>query len=243
MASLWQKRIKEQFIHSTPFLCGSCFFIPHVAMHLFLEYKLLKEAQRHQARQFNYQTTALQLQLQASCSFQMMGLCILSTFTSQQMQQILLLDSGFTMTPTKPVWMMSQSLMCLQRLQQWLRQWQMSLQQETQQWKRYDTSSHELERQQVQAAKKAANYATPRYFLLIFVRNDPAITISSLLLPCNFECPAIMMAMGNTRQLLSSADCYFHQTKCQHSIIRFVGSTTCSNQSSYIPIDCHISLF
>ncbi len=27
-------------------------------------------------------------------------------FTSKQMQQIPLLDSGFTMTPTKPVWMM-----------------------------------------------------------------------------------------------------------------------------------------
>ncbi len=41
-------------------------------------------------------------------------------------------------------------------------------------------------------AKKAANYATQRKLLLFFVRNNPAITISSLLLPCNFECPATM---------------------------------------------------
>jgi hypothetical protein len=40
-------------------------------------------------------------------------------------------------------------------------------------------------------AKKVANYATPRYLLLIFVQNNPAIAISSLLLPCGFECPAI----------------------------------------------------
>jgi hypothetical protein len=42
--------------------------------------------------------------------------------------------------------------------------------------------------------KKATNYATPRYLLLIFVQNDPAIIISSPLLPCNLERPAIMMA-------------------------------------------------
>jgi hypothetical protein len=40
-------------------------------------------------------------------------------------------------------------------------------------------------------AKKAANYATPRNLLLFFVCNDPAITVSSLLLPCNFTCPVL----------------------------------------------------
>ncbi len=35
-----------------------------------------------------------------------------------------------------------------------------------------------------------------------------------------------------------TADCYFHQTKRHHSIIRFGGSTTYSNQSSNIPVDC-----
>ena len=36
-----------------------------------------------------------------------------------------------------------------------------------------------------------ANYATPRNLLLFFVRNNPAITISSLLLHCDFARPAI----------------------------------------------------
>ena len=40
-------------------------------------------------------------------------------------------------------------------------------------------------------AKKAANYATPRNLLLFFVWNNPAITISSLLLHCDFARPAI----------------------------------------------------
>jgi hypothetical protein len=61
MASLWQNQIKEQFIHSSRFFCGLCSFIPQVAMHLFLEYKLLKEAQRHQARQFYFQMTAMRI--------------------------------------------------------------------------------------------------------------------------------------------------------------------------------------
>jgi hypothetical protein len=39
--------------------------------------------------------------------------------------------------------------------------------------------------------KKAANYATQRNLLLYFVQNDPAISISGLLLPHNFECSAI----------------------------------------------------
>ncbi len=43
MASLWQKQIKEQFLHSLCFLCGLCPFIPQVAMHLFLKYNLLKK--------------------------------------------------------------------------------------------------------------------------------------------------------------------------------------------------------
>jgi hypothetical protein len=55
MTSLWQKQIEEQFIYSSHFLYGLCSFIPQVAMHLFLEYKLLKEAQRRQARQFHFQ--------------------------------------------------------------------------------------------------------------------------------------------------------------------------------------------
>jgi hypothetical protein len=42
-------------------------------------------------------------------------------------------------------------------------------------------------------AKKAANYGTPRYLLLIFVQNDTAIMISSLLLS-HFKHSAIMMA-------------------------------------------------
>jgi hypothetical protein len=45
-------------------------------------------------------------------------------------------------------------------------------------------------------AKKAANYATQKNLLLFFVRNNPAITISSLLLPRDFECPAITTAMN-----------------------------------------------
>ncbi len=42
------KMNQRTFLHSSCFLCGLCSFIPQVAMHLFLEYKLLKEAQRHQ---------------------------------------------------------------------------------------------------------------------------------------------------------------------------------------------------
>jgi hypothetical protein len=45
-------------------------------------------------------------------------------------------------------------------------------------------------------AKKAANYATQKNLLLFFVRNDAAITISSLLLPRYFERPAITTAMN-----------------------------------------------
>jgi hypothetical protein len=45
-------------------------------------------------------------------------------------------------------------------------------------------------------AKKAANYATPRYLLLIFVQNNPAIMISSLLLPRNFKHPEITTVMN-----------------------------------------------
>jgi hypothetical protein len=45
-------------------------------------------------------------------------------------------------------------------------------------------------------AKKAANYATSRYLLLILTQNNPAIIISSLLLPCNFEHPAITTEMN-----------------------------------------------
>jgi len=39
-------------------------------------------------------------------------------------------------------------------------------------------------------AKKAANYATQRNILLHFVQNDPAIMISSFLMPRDLECPA-----------------------------------------------------
>jgi hypothetical protein len=61
MASLWQKQIEEQLMHSWCFLCGLSSFIPQDAMHLFLEYKLLREAQRHQARQVYFQMTALHI--------------------------------------------------------------------------------------------------------------------------------------------------------------------------------------
>ena len=50
-------------------------------------------------------------------------------------------------------------------------------------------------------AKKAANYATPRNLLLIFIHIDPAITISSLLLPCNFARPAIAAATNGNFSL------------------------------------------
>ena len=46
-------------------------------------------------------------------------------------------------------------------------------------------------------AKKAANYANPRNLLQFLIRNDPVITISSLLLPCNFALPAIMTATND----------------------------------------------
>jgi hypothetical protein len=59
MASLWQKQIEEQFLHSFRFLYGLCPFIQQVAMHLFSEYKLLEEAQRRQARQFHYRMTVM----------------------------------------------------------------------------------------------------------------------------------------------------------------------------------------
>ena len=39
-----------------------------------------------------------------------------------------------------------------------------------------------------------ANYAIPKYLLLFFVRNNPAITISSLLLPPVRDNPAITTA-------------------------------------------------
>ena len=45
--------------------------------------------------------------------------------------------------------------------------------------------------------KKAANYATSRNLLLFFIQNYPAIMISSLLLPCNFERPAVMTVMND----------------------------------------------
>ncbi len=50
-------------------------------------------------------------------------------------------------------------------------------------------------------AKSAANHATPRNLLLFFVQNDPSIMIPSLLLPCNFERPAIMMAKHTSHSL------------------------------------------
>jgi hypothetical protein len=40
--------------------------------------------------------------------------------------------------------------------------------------------------------KSAANHAIPRNLLLLYVRNDPSIMIPSLLLPQDFECPAIV---------------------------------------------------
>jgi hypothetical protein len=40
--------------------------------------------------------------------------------------------------------------------------------------------------------KSAANHAIPRNLLLLYVRNDPAIMIPSLLLPWDFKRPAIM---------------------------------------------------
>ncbi len=42
--------------------------------------------------------------------------------------------------------------------------------------------------------KSVANYATSRNLLLLYIRNDPAIMIPSLLLVCVRDAPAIMMA-------------------------------------------------
>jgi hypothetical protein len=42
--------------------------------------------------------------------------------------------------------------------------------------------------------KSAANYATSRNLLLLYIRNNPAIMIQSLLLVCVRDAPAIMMA-------------------------------------------------
>ena len=42
-------------------------------------------------------------------------------------------------------------------------------------------------------AKIAANYATSRNLFLLYIRNDPAIMITSLLLVCVRDAPAIMM--------------------------------------------------
>jgi hypothetical protein len=50
-------------------------------------------------------------------------------------------------------------------------------------------------------AKKAANYATKKNLLLFFIQNDPAITISSLLLPRDSALPAIMTTMNATFSL------------------------------------------
>jgi hypothetical protein len=44
----------------------------------------------------------------------------------------------------------------------------------------------------IHPAKSAANYATSRNLLLLFFQNNPAIMIPSLLLPHDFERPAIM---------------------------------------------------
>jgi len=52
-------------------------------------------------------------------------------------------------------------------------------------------------------AKKAANYATQRNLLLFFIRNDPAIMISSLLLPRDSARPSITTATNATFSLQS----------------------------------------
>jgi hypothetical protein len=96
MVSLWQKRIEEQFIHSSHFLCGLCSFIPQVAMHLFLEYKLLEEAQRCQARQFSFQMSALQSSILSQMTILHLIFC---RFASQQLQHLLDFRQATTATP------------------------------------------------------------------------------------------------------------------------------------------------
>jgi hypothetical protein len=49
--------------------------------------------------------------------------------------------------------------------------------------------------------KIAANYATPKNLLLLFNQDNSAITISSLLLPCDFARPAITTATNATFSL------------------------------------------
>jgi hypothetical protein len=106
-------------------------------------------------------------------------------------------------------------------------------------------------------AKSAANHATPRNLLLFFVQNNPAIMIPSLLLHTQIG-SAIMAALTSQNLLLLSVQdnsaimmakhtsyslqliITFIKTNANIPLIRFGGSTTCSNQSSNIPIDCCI---
>jgi len=74
-------------------------------------------------------------------------------------------------------------------------------------------------------AKKAADYATQRNPLLYFVPNDPAITLSGILLPHDFECPAITTTKNANFSLQLIVE-LFHRNQTSRSS-QFQASSDC----------------